>query len=378
MNILTISNYPTEEYPGDSTFVYNLMQGLSEFGNSIEVINPIQVFKRRTYIREKGKYKYGKELCRIITPRFFNLPTYITNKKFIVGNLNRKFHYLSVKSSLEFIENEPDLIYAHFAFLSGSSGLLLKKRFNVPLILALGESTLQKYFTVYGKEQLTNVIKQSDGIVSVSQVNIDFCIKELGLSHLNYIVSHNAVDREKFKPKDKLSIRKQLDLPVDKKIILFVGHFDSRKNIDKVIDALNRVEDVYGIFLGSGKELPKNPKILYSGKVPYDRINKYYQAADVFVLPTKNEGSCNAIAEAMACGLPIVSSNIPAVKEQVDMNSSILVNPDCSEELENAIKQMFENIELYTESALKQKKVIGINERADIIYNFIKNTINEC
>lgn len=376
MNIITISNYPSEEYPGDSTFVYNLMQGLSFFDNNIEIINPVQIFKKRSYIRERGQYNYGIEVCRVVTPKFFNLPTYL-DQGYISGSVNRRLHYLSVKRALKYIYNEPDLIYAHFAFLSGSSGLLLKKYFRVPLILALGESTLRKYFDVYGKEQLKNVISQSDGIVSVSRLNIDFCIHELLLNDLNYIVAQNAVNRDIFYPKPKEFIREKLNIPVDKKVIIFVGHFNTRKNIDLVLEVLNDLTDIYGIFVGSGKKLPESSKIIFSGKVPYDRINEYYQAADIFVLPTRNEGSCNAIAEAMACGLPIISSNIAAVKEQVDLKSSILVNPDSSRELKNAINEMFGNLELYNESALEQRKVIGISERAFLINKFIKKTFNE-
>ena len=75
----------------------------------------------------------------------------------------------------------------------------------------------------------------------------------------------------------------------------------------------------------------------------------------MFCLPTLNEGCSNAIVEAIACGLPIISSNLPFNDDILDSSNALLVNPESVDDIASAIKQLMDN------SDLRQKLAEGSN-----------------
>lgn len=78
----------------------------------------------------------------------------------------------------------------------------------------------------------------------------------------------------------------------------------------------------------------------------------------MFCLPTLNEGCSNAIVEAIACGLPIISSNLPFNDDILDSSNALLVNPESVDDIASAIKQLMDN------SDLRQKLAEGFKEKA--------------
>lgn len=96
-------------------------------------------------------------------------------------------------------------------------------------------------------------------------------------------------------------------------------------------------------------------------------------------MPTLHEGSCNAIIEAMACGLPIISSNIPEIQFQCDNDSSILVDPLNVEELKASIETIFEDDNRLKEMSLaayKYSAQFSLNKRAQDILDYLGLFLN--
>ena len=91
--------------------------------------------------------------------------------------------------------------------------------------------------------------------------------------------------------------------------------------------------------------MPEGAQVLHRGPVSHEEIPDWLSAADVFALPTYAEGSCNAILEAMACGLPIVSSNIPANREVLDPSFSVTVDPYDIRQIRQAIETLVDDPE---------------------------------
>jgi len=80
--------------------------------------------------------------------------------------------------------------------------------------------------------------------------------------------------------------------------------------------------------------------VLHKGAVPHEQVPEWLSAADLFVLPTLAEGNSNALLEAMACGLPVISSDRPFNKGLVDSSVGVLVDPTDPGAIREAIRQL--------------------------------------
>ena len=130
------------------------------------------------------------------------------------------------------------------------------------------------------------------------------------------------------------------------------------------------------IFIGSGKEIPNCNGILFCGFLAHAEIVDYLNCADVFVLPTLAEGSSNAIAEAIACGLPVISSDRPFNYDILNKTNSILIDPMNIEAIAEAIRN-FKNDDVLrtklTKGAENSSKEISLKVRAQKILKMIEN-----
>ena len=136
---------------------------------------------------------------------------------------------------------------------------------------------------------------------------------------------------------------------------------------------------VYSVFMGQPMdELPSCKHILYQGPVKHASIADYLNAADIFVLPTLHEGCCNAIIEAMACGLPVVSSNLPFNWDILNEENSILVSPKNVEEVRLAILSLMNDKtkrSRLSNGALNTASSLSINDRVIKIMSFVNTKL---
>ena len=160
-------------------------------------------------------------------------------------------------------------------------------------------------------------------------------------------------------------------------VVGFVGQFVPRKGALRICKALKQLDDlnIKAIFIGSGTENPEYDGIVCKGRVPHEQIANYLYACDVYVMPTENEGCSNAIIEAMACGLPIISTDAPFNYDILNKNNSILIDCHSINQIANAISLLKTNLELRKELSSGAKitaKELSIDKRAEKILSFIK------
>jgi glycosyltransferase involved in cell wall biosynthesis len=108
------------------------------------------------------------------------------------------------------------------------------------------------------------------------------------------------------------------------------------------MQAIRARPEIGAVFLGRGPQEPQGPQVLFAGAVPHEEVPVWLSAADLFVLPTLDEGCSNALLEALACGLPVVTSDRPFNRAVVDESMALLVEPSDPAALGAAIATLVE------------------------------------
>ncbi|MFW6110118.1 MAG: glycosyltransferase family 4 protein [Patescibacteria group bacterium] len=165
-------------------------------------------------------------------------------------------------------------------------------------------------------------------------------------------VIHNGVDTQTFVPAPKHTKDGTFR-------ILSTSRLTSRKGISYLIEGFaafhKKAPNSKLILAGSGnkknelfitaKKLGLNSHVKFAGSVPHEDIHERYQNADVFVLPSLNEGMSNSLLEAMACQLPVIATNTGGTAELVDESNGIIVEKRSSKEIAQALSTLYENKE---------------------------------
>lgn len=280
-----------------------------------------------------------------------------------------------------------DILYSHF----WSSALPVYEyahNNHKPLFVACGEGddALEEMVDTMPKEKLETLAKAVTGVVSVSSENKRKCIK-FGLSREDNIdVFPNCVNTGFFHKRDANELKDRLGLKNTDFVLCFVGGFIPRKGPDRVAQAIKNLNDPNIKVMFIGKPFPGYaydfdcPGIIHKGPLDHELIPQYMSCADVFVLPTQKEGCSNAVVEALAMGLPVISSDGPFNDDILDEHNSIRVNPDDVDALTDAIRKLRDDKVLrksmsdYSNSRHEEYSIEG---RAKRILDFINEQIRK-
>ena len=338
----------------------------------VTVISPIYLNHYHDYYKSEWSYEIDGNEIKVYQPLIINYST-----KNVGGIRLGKFSYMSFKRAVEktMIKNRltPDVLYSHFITPSGCVASELGLKYGIPSFCAVGESNILDTFQSLGKKYIKERFSNISGVISVSSENKDI-IKSLKICDESpIIVLPNGVNFKEFYPHDKIKMRLKYGFNQDDIIGIFVGAFIDRKGAKRVQQA----SDITGlkmIYVGSGEEKPVGDNVIFNSVVNHNEISELLSAADFFVLPTKEEGCCNAIIEAIACGLPIISSNGKFNDDILSSEYSIRVNPENIQDIANAMLTLINNVELrkkMSEASIKARDKFGIKNRAIKIIDFM-------
>ena len=205
-------------------------------------------------------------------------------------------------------------------------------------------------------------LKKTERIITVSDYSKDEIVQYLGYPSDKIAVIPNAVDHARYFQKRDKEILKRYDISENEKIILYVGSEQPRMNVDVLFESFAKLkEQLPGIKLlkvGNPQwpdarekleklvqELHLEHDVFFLQHVPEDELSKWYNAADVLVYPCSYAGFGVPPLEAMACGTPVITSNVTSLPEVVG-DAGIMVDPTNAHELASAMEKVLTNEQL--------------------------------
>jgi len=198
-------------------------------------------------------------------------------------------------------------------------------------------------------------LARSDQITTLS-MPLKRMLVEMGVEEQKIEYISNGVDTDFFHPVstgEKMALRKELQLPLDEKLILSIGRFVPKKGLDIFIGAADPAYRLVVVSRGDFEPyIKKAPgRVTVLEPMPQEQLIKVYQACDVFVLAAAGEDVFSLVLmEAMACGLPVITSNDPFYLNYIDGERVKLVDPTPAI-IRQAVKQMLRDEQLYDHMA---------------------------
>lgn len=243
-----------------------------------------------------------------------------------------------------------DLIDAHYFYPDGVAAVMLGKRLNKPVVITARGTDL----SLIPKYRLPRAMIQWAAGEAAGMITVCAALKttlvELGADESKITVLRNGVDLQRFVPGDREAQRRMLNLSA--RTLLSVGHLIERKGHDIVIRALAFLENTDLLIVGTGPEdaalrrlaaeLGVASRVRFVGAVEQRALKDYYGAADALVLASSREGWANVLLEAMACGTPVVASDVWGTPEVVAApEAGVLMKARTPQALAAAVEHLF-------------------------------------
>lgn len=234
--------------------------------------------------------------------------------------------------------------------------------------LKMPETVSRRYLNIFNNI-LPSLIPKCDGIITVSEFSKNDIAKDFNFPKEKIYVTHLAAEKI-YKPLDKNICKNiiKLKYSIDNNFILYVGGFSPRKNILGLIEAFSILPSSireknslvitghkgisYPIYKERTEQLNIADHVIFTDFINLEDMPLFYNAAKLLVYPSFYEGFGLPPLEAMACGTPVIASNVTSLPEVCE-DSAILINPEDTQELSFAIQELLEDENLINEMTQK-------------------------
>ena len=334
MKIAMVGQFPPH-FGGVGVHIHTLSKKLVEEGHEVFVI---------TYPHKEIRDIDG---IHVIGTKGINLP----------GIRGLMFKNNAKKELEDLIKKEDiDIIHGHYLFPAGAAAVEVGNKHNIKTyVTAHGSDMFELYKSKpFMRPTIKKVLKNADGIFAVSKALRQEIIAT-GVSGIaeKTKLSWNSVDITKFSLKDDDSFKKEFGL-FDKPIVLFVGNLIKRKNVGALLEAKKIAKsDYYLVIVGDGplsKKLRKKVEdenisdVIFTGS--RTDVENIIPNCDFLVLPSFSESFGLVLIEALACGKPVIGSDVGGISEIINDDVGLLVNPNDISLISNSIDRLVDDEEL--------------------------------
>jgi glycosyltransferase involved in cell wall biosynthesis len=369
---IVVPQFPPKWLAGAEVATLNLAKQLAKRGHTIHVI---------TYLDE------GEGL----SPECFEDGYYVHRIKIPFPKIGMINCWLNIIKTIKHVN--PDIIHLQQFVVLGTGIPVLLAHFLLkkPYIIYF------RGFCVFGKDQCIykeGLISSALPILIIKHAATLIVLTEYmkkkfaSWPNKRIFTIPNGIDISVVTNLNRDVIRDELSIKECEHILLFVGRLHEVKGLKYLISAMNIIRDkdkfsrliIIGNDQGERKILDEliakfhlEKKICFIANVSQENIFRYMMASDIFILPSMSEGFPNVLLEAMACGIPIIASNIGGISEIIqDERNGLLVQPRNPEDIGNKILLLLKNEPL-------RKKISGNNfiDVKEFNWNFITTNLEQ-
>lgn len=371
--LITTSTFPRSENDSIPRFVLDLAQSV-QYNDQIILLTPhipgcpeseiygeVKV-ERYRYFPEKYESLVGEGG---ILPRIKQNPLRILQVPFLLIA-----QYIAVKKIVQ--NHNVKLIHAQWFFPQAPIAMLVANKYKIPFGVTSHGSDINQLKSPVFKEIYKQVIKKTEFITAVSE---SLAQKIQGLREVEVSVIPMGINQRYFEVKRT---------NVDTKSIISVGRLDKQKGFQDIIRALPSLPGYHYTIIGEGsdrgyfEDLAKKHKVsdrvhLVGSKTP-EEIKKHYQTAGLFILPSRTEGFGLSVVEAMAAGVPVITSDISALVSHTRQGDGISIHTQDISQLESAVKQVNKIDSKKAQEYAKQFSWESVGQKFSTLYH---NTLNQ-
>lgn len=281
-----------------------------------------------------------------------------------------------------------DIVHTQTEFSIGSFGKIISRKYNLPFIHTyhtMWEDYVHYISPIKGRNihlkrfarnYSRAFVRKAECVITPSNKTAKYLKYRCNVKNKPIYVIPTGIDivpfkRSNFTDKDRNTLKESLGIKLDEKVILFLGRVANEKSIDVIMDSMPSIFEEYPnykfLIVGDGpskkdleeqaKELNIQSNVIFTGKVPWNEVAKYYNIGDVFVNASITETQGLTFIEAMAAEIPIVAKYAPNLSEFIHTNENgILVKKNS--DFKDAI------IKVLNDDTLRNTLISGGNETA--------------
>ncbi|MBI1404337.1 MAG: glycosyltransferase [Porphyrobacter sp.] len=337
-HVLALSTlYPNPASPRFGTFVARSLEALAKRGDwRVTVVNPIGLPPLAL-----GRYRPLADLpeaseeggIAVHRPHFTLIPR--------IGA--RRNAAAIARAALPLIrrihaETPIDVLDAQFFFPDGPAAAEIARAMGLPLsIKARGSDIAFWGERDFARAQMLDAAETAAGLLAVSR-DLARQMAALGMEERKITVHYTGLDRDRFRPLEHTQLRRQLSeelgfaMPDNAPLIACVGALIERKGQGIAIEALRDIPGARLVLVGKGEDEARlraladsegvAERVFFAGSVDHDMMPLILSAADVMALPTVSEGLANAWVEALACGTPVVTTDVGGARELISCDTA--------------------------------------------------------
>jgi len=338
MRIVSICHmFPNSVHPNMGIFVKERLLHVAK-KIDLTMVAPVPLFPFIERTKKYAGYKsiQLREECDGLTvfhPRYFMIPKYLKS-------LDSYFYEMSLRPFVKniFEETDAQLLDVHWVYPDGFAALEWARKFNKKVVVTVrGNEALHYYQETAIRKMIVKKMHLFDHVISVSDDLKFKLINEYNVSPDKITVIHNGVDKTKFVPIDKAYARSKCGFADNYKYILAISRLSSEKGMEFLLEAMKMLTtaNVKLVLVGNGPlygtlndfviKYNLSDKVHFIGTVPHEDLHLWYNAADAFCLSSLWEGCPNVVIESLACGTPVVSSDVGAVPHFVNDSCGMVV-----------------------------------------------------